>query len=171
MVSLTHRLRIQPLTEKAIAEVREIDKRSFPFGNRKSANDYRQCIAHPDQYGEVHVITDSDTTILGFVHFKPQSDESVLLRNMAVAPKHRRTGAGTFALDWLRRKATDDRRSKITLHVRASNCRAIAFYARAGYTKTDRQADGYRSGSTTRDRTKVTMTLGLTRGRAARTAL
>ena len=158
----------KPLTEKDISAVRQIDKDSFQFGSRKSIDGYKGCIDTPKAYGEVHVIIrTADRTVVGYVHFKPQAHNSVLLCNMATGPEYRRRGAATFTLSWLRQAAIERKISRIILHVRASNRRAIKRYLKSGYAEIDRIRCGYQSGNTDADRTKITMVLALCADRGA----
>lgn len=93
-----------------------------------------------------HVVADEltvaieDDEILGFVMFAVESSDYAqdtsrgLVRNIYVAPDHRRQGIGTALLKDAERRLRDRGVDRLALEVMAENESARRFYQRHGYT-------------------------------------
>jgi ribosomal protein S18 acetylase RimI-like enzyme len=73
----------------------------------------------------------------------PLPDASFYLAKIGVLPEARGEGIGAALLEDFESEAAGRGLCSLCLHVRAENERAVRFYERHGWTRTDQRADGY----------------------------
>lgn len=97
--------------------------------------DYRQCI----EAGGVHVL-DPARQVQGFIILL-DSDDGLLLDNLAVAPQAQGLGFGRRLMDFAEQQAIDAGYSAIHLYTNEAMTENIALYTRRGYVETHRAED------------------------------
>ena len=104
----------------------------------------RRVANHIRSANSVVVTARDREVIVGFavMHFK---DDSAHLNLLAVEPDYRRCGIGRNLVRWLEESAKVAGVGFVGLEVRASNHRALKFYAELGYQETG-MIPGYYSG-------------------------
>ena len=104
----------------------------------------RRVASHISSKNSLVVTAHDKDVIVGFavMHFK---DESAHLNLLAVEPEYRRRGVGRNLVRWLEKSAKVAGAGFVSLEVRASNHRALRFYAELGYQETG-MLPGYYSG-------------------------
>lgn len=83
-----------------------------------------------------------ENTVLGYVGLAYVLDEGYI-SNVAVAPAHRRRGAGDALIAELIRRGRALRLAFLTLEVRESNAAAVALYAKHGFLVVGRRKGYY----------------------------
>ena len=92
---------------------------------------------------EEQVLGRNATSMLGFAAFHLIADEAEL-RNLAVAPEHRRRGVARALLDEARGRLLNAGVKRVYLEVRASNNPAISLYTSIGYSRLSTRQKYYR---------------------------
>ena len=115
--------------------VAEIDRSTFsvPY----SVEGYRKECSDPKA---VTLVAVSEGRIIGYANLW-NIDGDVTLNNLAVSEEYRSKGAGTRLMEEILRRFADC--GFITLEVRRSNERAIAFYKRFGFMQVGLRRDFY----------------------------
>ena len=126
---------IRDMTIDDCEAVAEIDRSTFstPY----SVEGYRKECEDPKA---VTLVVLSEGQIIGYANLW-NIDGDVTLNNIAVAPGHRSKGAGAQLMEAILRRFSDC--GFITLEVRSSNERAIAFYRRYGFVQVGLRRDFY----------------------------
>ena len=104
----------------------------------------QRIVSHIRSANSVVITAVDNDVIVGFavMHFK---DDSAHLNLLAVEPEYRRSGIGRNLVRWLEKSAKVAGIGFVSLEVRASNHRALRFYAELGYRETGMLL-GYYSG-------------------------
>ena len=90
--------------------------------------------------GNVHVATDDDGGIIGFVQFPP-SDEAMLLVAVAVLPEAAGRGPGTSLIAFCENEARRRGFSAVRLYTHEKMTENRALYMRRGYAVIDRRTE------------------------------
>ena len=99
------------------------------FDSPWTEEEFLRCLCSRNCIGQVAETPDA---VVGFVVYELHKHRIRIL-NLAVAPQHRRAGAGSAMLRRLARKLSSDRRNRIVLEVRETNLPAQLFFKAAGY--------------------------------------
>ena len=83
--------------------------------------------------------------IIGFLSSARLTSDKVTIPLFAVAPKHRRTGAGSRLIEEFKIKAMMDNKQFIQLEVKDTNTPAVSFYRKTGFTPVE-YLNGFYSG-------------------------
>ncbi len=121
------RVHIRWLIRRDMAEVLEIERRSFQFP--WSEEDFIRCLRQRNCIG---MVAEEGDRIIGFFVYELHKDRLHIL-NFAVHPNDRRQCVGTQMLEKLISKLSPQRRNKILLEVRETNLAAQQFFRDSGF--------------------------------------
>lgn len=110
-------------------EVLRIEAESFGV-NRWSEEDFLACLRQRNCIGVTIVREYSE--VVGFMIYE-LSKQKLTILNMAVQPDSRRQGLGRLAIDRLKVKLSQQRRTSVQTHVTEDNLSAHLFFAACGF--------------------------------------
>jgi ribosomal-protein-alanine N-acetyltransferase len=93
--------------------------------------------------GFLALVSEMAGSVSGFVSARQVADEGEIL-NLAIRREHRKKGEGRALLSAALEKLQRGGVRRVYLEVRESNCTAIAFYEKQGFSKTGRRPGYYR---------------------------
>lgn len=133
-----------PMMPVDLAEVVELERQSqaFPWSQRN----FEDALAARYPAWVLRL----GNTLVGFCVAMPTPDDVHLLV-IAVAPDHRRKGLATKLLAQVEQLARDHGVPRVLLEVRPSNTRALAFYAKQGFTEIGKRRGYYPAGKGERE--------------------
>lgn len=131
------RVHIRWLIRRDMAEVLEIENRSFGFP--WSGEDFVRCLR---QRNCIAMVAEYDGRVVGFMVYEMHKNLLHLL-NFAVHSDFRRSCVGQAMIDKLKNKLCQERRSQITLEVWDSNLTAQLFFRAMGFKATGVLRDFY----------------------------
>jgi ribosomal-protein-alanine N-acetyltransferase len=128
------------LIRKDMDEVLRIENESFGV-NRWSEEEFIACLRQRNCIGVVIVRDYSE--VLGFMIYKLDKKKLTIL-NMAVEPESRRHGYARLAIQRLKDKLRQQRRTSVQAHVTEDNLDAHLFFSKCGFRceKTERGDNG-----------------------------
>lgn len=131
---------IRWLIRRDMDEVLRIEAESFGV-NRWSEEEFLACLRQRNCIG-VTIVRDY-SEVLGFMIYELHKQKLIIL-NMAVQPVSRRQGFGRLAIDRLKVKLTQQRRTSVQAHVTEDNMNAHLFFSACGFRceKTERGDNG-----------------------------
>lgn len=134
------RIDVRWLIRRDMDEVLRIEAESFGV-NRWSEDDFLACLRQRNCIGVTIVRNYSE--ILGFMIYELHKHKLTIL-NMAVQPESRRQGFGRMAIDRLKGKLSQQRRTAVMAHVTEDNLNAHLFFSACGFRceKTERGDNG-----------------------------
>lgn len=134
------RIDVRWLIRRDMDEVLRIEAESFGV-NRWSEDDFLACLRQRNCIGVTIVRNYSE--ILGFMIYELHKNKLTIL-NMAVQPESRRQGFGRMAIDRLKGKLSQQRRTAVMAHVTEDNLNAHLFFSACGFRceKTERGDNG-----------------------------
>lgn len=131
------RVHIRWMIRRDLAEVMEIERRSFEFP--WAEEDFLRCLQQRNCIG---MVAEHEERIVGFMIYELHKARLHLL-NFAVGPEHRRRGVGAQMAEKLVGKLSSQRRHRIALEVRETNLAAQFFFRKAGFKATHVLRDFY----------------------------
>jgi len=134
------RIDIRWLIRKDMDEVLRIEAESFGV-NRWSEEEFLACLKQRNCIG-VTIVRDY-SEVLGFMIYQ-LSKQKLIVLNMAVQPDSRRQGFGRMALQRLKEKLHQQRRTSVQARVTEDNLNAHLFFSGCGFRceKTERGENG-----------------------------
>ena len=134
-------MHIRWMIRRDMPSVLEIEGLSFdePWTEQELINCLRQrnCIG---------MVAEKDDEVIGYVIYELHKQRLHLL-NLAVHPRHRRTGAGSAIIHKLIDKLNPERRNRIVTEVRETNLAAQLFLKDLGFRATEVLREFYDEGS------------------------
>ncbi len=120
---------LEKMTDEHLERVLEIEEASFsePYTRDLFEEELALKIAHP-------YVVKLKNKIVGFIDYWIVKDEIQLI-NIAVDPKYRAKGIGSFLMKHLDEIGIEKKVEKIFLDVRENNYSAIHLYEKFGYEK------------------------------------
>ena len=143
-VTSPDQLLLLPMMPVDLNEVVELERQSqaFPWSRRNFED---ALAAHYPAW-----VLRVDSVLAGFCVAMPMPDEVHLLV-IAVAPDLRRQGLATRLLGQVEQLARDKGVNRVLLEVRPSNTRALAFYAKQGFSEIGKRRGYYPAGKGARE--------------------
>lgn len=134
------RIDIRWLIRRDMDEVLRIEAESFGV-NRWSEAEFLACLRQRNCIG-VTIVRDY-SEVLGFMIYELNKQKLTIL-NMAVQPASRRQGLGRLAIDRMKVKLSQQRRTSVQAHVTEDNLNAHLFFSACGFRceKTERGDNG-----------------------------
>lgn len=131
---------IRWLIRRDMDEILRIEKESFGV-NSWSEEEFLACLKQRNCIGVV--IVQDYHEVLGFMIYE-LAKQKLRILNMAVQPASRRQGHGRLAIDRLKVKLTQQRRTSVQAHVTEDNLNAHLFFSACGFRceKTERGDNG-----------------------------
>ena len=127
---------VRPMSASDIPEVLRLDSECFDYPWKSE----RRIQGFIDDL-RAFVLSSADAAVSGYCLFRCDKDE-IILEKMAIRPKDRRRGLGSFMMEWTREFALQQAVRRILIRARASNAGAKAFYDSTGF-HTLAKIDGY----------------------------
>ena len=94
--------------------------------------------------GFVHVATDEENNLAGYIVFYPK-DDSIHLENVAVSPDHQGQGVGKRLIVYCERQARGAGFTTVDLYTNEKMLENLSLYPALGYAETGRrEEDGFR---------------------------
>lgn len=124
-------LHVRWMIRRDMQEVLAIEQESFEFPWFEE--EFVHCLRQKNTIG---MITENDTSILGFMIYELHKDNLELL-NFAVCKSHRRTGIGKTMINKLISKLNNQKRIKIKASIREKNLDAQLFFKSQGFLCTE----------------------------------
>lgn len=125
-------IKIIPMTEEALPEVLEIERKSFPVPWTEQG--FKEELDRPFAYLFVAKASRNNPAILGYICFWMFMGELHIL-NLAVHPDYRRLGIGSRLLEFALKMGNAAEVEFAVLEVRPSNKAAIRLYNRYGFVQ------------------------------------
>lgn len=129
---------VRQLRPSDLAEVLTLERSVYP--SPWPEEHLARIVALPGAIGRVAELEGSG--VIGYALGWVAADEAELA-NIAVAPRHRRSGVGHRLLESMREAAAGLGATRMYLEVRVSNDVAQAFYRSRGFTVTGRRREYY----------------------------
>jgi ribosomal-protein-alanine N-acetyltransferase len=134
------RIDVRWLIRRDMDEVLRIENESFGV-NRWSEAEFLACLKQRNCIG-VTIVRDY-SEVLGFMIYQ-LSKQKLIILNIAVQPESRRQGYGRLAIQRLKDKLHQQRRTSVQAHVTEDNLNAHLFFSECGFRceKTERGDNG-----------------------------
>lgn len=118
---------IRWLIRRDMPEVLDIEYRSFEF--YWTEEDFLRCLRQRNCIGMVAEIGE---TVVGFMLYELLTNKINII-NLAVDPRHRRSGLGTAMIDKMITKLSSHRRTRLVIDLRETNLVAQLFFHNQGF--------------------------------------
>jgi len=134
-------LHIRPVTLKDVPAILALQAEA-PTAAHWSEAQYK-ALFDAEASPRIALVLEEANTLLGFIVARAVAEWEI--ENVVIASSNRERGLGSLLLSHLLNSAKAQKAQSVFLEVRESNCAAIAFYQRHGFSETGRRRAYYRN--------------------------